>query len=143
MRADPDSASPASQKANGRVRRMEIIISYVLRAGVIASLAIVVAGSVISFIHHPEYVSSSAALQRLTRPGAAFPHTLSDVAAGVRHMQGQAIVALGLIVLILTPVMRVAVSILAFIYQGDRAFTLVTIAVLCILLLSFVLGWAG
>jgi len=62
--------------------------------------------------------------------------------AGVRALRGRAIVILGLLLLIATPVVRVAVSIFAFIYQGDRIFTLITAVVLCLLLLSFVLGKA-
>jgi len=51
-----------------------------------------------------------------------------------------ALVTVGLLLLIATPVARVAVSVLAFIYQKDRVYTLITLAVLCLLLLSFVLG---
>ena len=118
---------------------MENVISAVLRIGVLASLLCVVLGTGISFIHHPEYFSSSIELQRLTQPGAVFPHTPRDIFSGVRKLQGQAIVIIGLILLIATPVMRVAVSILIFLYQGDRIFTLITAIVLCLLLLSFTL----
>jgi len=52
------------------------------------------------------------------------------------------VVALGLLLLIATPVLRVAVSIVAFVQQGDRLFTLITAVVLGILLLSFALGAA-
>ena len=79
-------------------------------------------------------------MKRLTQPGAALPHTLRDVVAGVRGLRGQALVTVGLLLLIATPVVRVGVSILAFFYQRDRIFTLITTVVLCLLLLSFVLG---
>ena len=55
-------------------------------------------------------------------------------------MRGEAIVTLGLLVLIATPVMRVAVSVVAFIQHRDRTYALITAAVLCLLLLSLVLG---
>lgn len=122
-----------------RVYRMENVVSAVLRTGVLASLLCIVIGTCISFVHHPEYFSSPVELQRLTRPGAAFPRTPSDIFSGVRKLQGQAIVIIGLILLIATPVMRVAVSILIFRYQGDRIFTLITAIVLCLLLVSFTL----
>jgi uncharacterized membrane protein len=123
-----------------RVRRVELLISNLLRFGVLASLALILFGTTLSFIHHPAYVSSPEALHHLTQPGAAFPHTQRDVIAGVQAWRGQAIVTLGLLLLIATPVMRVAVSVLAFIYQRDRIFTLITLTVLGILLLSFVFG---
>ena len=55
-------------------------------------------------------------------------------------MKGEAVVAIGLLLMILTPVARVAVSVLAFLYQRDRVFTFITLAVLIILLMSFVIG---
>ncbi len=123
-----------------RVRKVELLISNLLRTGVIASLSIVVIGSVLSFVHHPQYLSSPPALQRLTRPGAAFPHTLGQVLQSVREFRGQGIVAVGLLLLIATPVARVAVSIFAFVYQRDRTFVAITATVLILLLLSFLLG---
>jgi uncharacterized membrane protein len=122
------------------VRRVELLISHLLRGGVVLSLFVIVTGTVLSFVHHPQYVSSPTELQRLTRPGAAFPRTLSEVVAGVRDFRGQAITAAGLLLLIATPVVRVAVSILAFVYERDPAFVLITSVVLCLLLLSFWLG---
>jgi uncharacterized membrane protein len=46
----------------------------------------------------------------------------------------------GLLLLLATPVLRVAVSILAFIYEKDGIFVMITSIVLALLLLSFVLG---
>lgn len=125
-----------------RVRKMELLISNLLRAGVVASLFVIVAGTLLTFIHHPDYVSSATELKRLTAPGAAFPHSLADVATGLRELRGEAIVVLGLLMLIATPVARVFVSIFAFIYQRDRIFTLITSVVFALLVLSFVLGKA-
>jgi uncharacterized membrane protein len=122
------------------IRRAELIISGVLRVGVVTSLLLVLAGSVLTFLHHPQYASSPAELRRLTQPGAAVPRRLTDVAEGIVHLRGQSIVAAGLLLLILTPVARVAVSILAFRAQRDRTYVLITSAVLTLLLLSFLLG---
>ncbi len=96
-----------------------------------------------SFIHHRSYLTSAADMTRLASPSAAFPHTLPDVTRGLREWRGQAFVAAGLLLLIATPILRVAVSILAFLYQHDRAFVAITAAVLIILLLSFLLGKVG
>jgi len=126
-----------------RVIKVELAISTLLRVGVITSLSIVVVGTILSFVHHPDYLSSAPALDRLTRPGAAFPHTLHDVVTGILNLRGQAIVVLGLLLLIATPVLRVAVSVLAFVYQKDHKFTVITLLVLALLLTSFLLGKAG
>ena len=133
-------ALPPSTADRTRTRRVELAIRTLLRVGVTASLAIIVFGTVLSFVHHPTYASSAAELARLTKPGAAFPHTLEQMLAGLREGRGQAVVVLGLLLLIVTPVARVAVSILGFVYQRDRAFVVFTSIVLALLLLSFWLG---
>ena len=136
------AASPANPQEDRRVVRVEIVISWVLRIGVITSLAVVIIGLALIFAQRPKLLSSPTALQELTRRDAVFPHTLSAVFQGISRAQGQgeAIVAIGLLLLILTPVARVAVSVLAFLYQRDRVFTFITLAVLIILLMSFVIG---
>ena len=48
-----------------------------------------------------------------------------------------------LILVILTPISRVAVSIVAFAVEGDRRYVIVTSIVLAILVASLVLGKAG
>jgi uncharacterized membrane protein len=128
--------------ADHRTRQVELLISNLLRIGVVTSLAVVVAGTVLSFVHHPDFLSSPRELARLTTPGAAFPRTPGEVLAGLRRFQGRAVVVLGLLLLVATPVMRVAVSVFAFVYERDRKFVLITSIVLALLLLSFVLGKA-
>jgi uncharacterized membrane protein len=140
MSGTPESPAPAAPHEDHRVVRVEIVISWVLRIGVVTSLAIVLLGLALVFVQHPAFLSSGAELPDLTRFGAVFPHTLPDVFQGIAHTRGEAIVAIGLLLLILTPVARVAVSILAFLYQRDRPFTFITLTVLIILLMSFVIG---
>ena len=50
---------------------------------------------------------------------------------------------LGLLVLIATPVLRVAASVVLFAIQKDWTYTLITAVVLSLLVLSLVLGAAG
>ncbi len=118
----------------------ELLISNLLRSGVVLSLTLVTAGMSLTFFHHPDYFSSGQALQRLTAPEHG-PHELADVLAGAMNARGQAFVMMGLLVLMATPVLRVALSLLVFGRQRDRAFVTVTSAVLALLLLSFV--WGG
>jgi uncharacterized membrane protein len=128
---------------DGQLERVELVISVLLRVGVVVSLLVVVVGTVVSFVHHPAYLYSATDLGYLTKPGGAVPHTIGEVLAGVRAGRGQAIVVAGLLLLVATPVLRVAVAIGAFVVQRDRVFALITAAVLALLLLSFFLGKAG
>ena len=63
----PDHAQPS--------HKVLVVISDLLRIGVITSLSVIVLGTVVSFVRHPDYLSSRQALQHLTHAGAAFPHT--------------------------------------------------------------------
>ena len=130
------TASPAVD----RVRRVELLISVLLRTGVITSLSVVILGMIISFARHNDYFRSPDSFTQLTRSDATFPHTIPAVLSGVRQLRGQALVMLGLLLLIATPVMRVAVSIVAFMYERDLTYVIITSMVLLLLLLSFVLG---
>jgi uncharacterized membrane protein len=121
---------------------MEILISNLLRAGVVSSLSIVVVGMVLTFFHHPDYVRSTQALERLTEPGAAFPNTVPQVIEGVLDGRGQAVIVVGLLLLVATPVLRVALSLIVFLHQRDRIYVAITSLVLVLLLLSFYLGQA-
>jgi len=126
-----------------RVRKVELAISALLRVGVLTSLLVVLIGTVVTFVHHPHYLSSRHDLVHLTRPGAEFPHSVPTVVRGLQHSQGRAIVMAGILLLIATPVLRVAVSVLAFVYQRDRTFVVITSVVLALLLTSFLLGRGG
>jgi uncharacterized membrane protein len=123
-----------------RVHQVELLISYVLRIGVFLSLLVVIIGIGVNFARHPAYFSSHAEMQRLSGAAAVFPHTLKDVFTGVAHGDGSAIIMVGLLLLIATPVLRVAISIFAFAFQRDRIFVIITSIVLILLLVSFFLG---
>jgi uncharacterized membrane protein len=115
-------------------------IVTVLRVGVVLSIVIILIGIVTTFVHHPEYFSSRPELGALTSPQTHFPNTFGDVIDGVRHGEGQAIIMAGLLVLIATPVARVALSVIIFIIARDRLYTAITATVLLILLISFAVG---
>lgn len=125
------------------VQRVERLISTILRTGVLLSLAAVVLGTVLTFIHHPAYLSSSQDLHTLIAPGKSQPNAIAAIFSGMRAGRGPAIVMAGLLMLIATPVLRVGVSILAFLLQKDWVFTLITAVVFALLVLSFFLGRAG
>lgn len=138
-----EPASPSTQAAAEALEQdaasPEWLISNLLRSGVVLSLTLVTLGMSLTFFHHPDYFSSAQALQRLTAPERG-PHDLSDVLADAMNARGQAFVMVGLLVLMATPVLRVALSLLIFSRQRDRAFVTVTSVVLGLLLLSFLLG---
>ena len=133
-------AAPPRDEIDRRVRQVELLISTLLRVGVSLSLVVVVFGTLITFTHHTAYATSRDTLPQAVGPTAEFPHTMRDVFTAALHGRGQGVVMLGLFLLIATPVVRVAFSVLAFIYERDRIFVAITTVVLLLLLLSFFLG---
>jgi uncharacterized membrane protein len=117
---------------------MDTAITALLRTGVLLSVGIIAAGMAITFVHDPDSF--------YTRPassGTHFPNTMSEVLAGVRRGSGQAIMMAGLLVLIATPVARVALSIVIFVIQRDRIYAAITTSVFIILMIAFAIGRAG
>lgn len=68
------------------------------------------------------------------------PHvrTLAGVLAGVRALEPRAWIQLGLMILVATPVARVAFSVVGFALERDRLYVGLTLAVLALLLLGLV-----
>ena len=104
-------------------------ITLLLRVGVVLSVLIIIIGAAISFDQGT-----------LTSRSTHIPNTLNEVFAGVAHQSGPAIIMLGLIVLIATPVARVALSVIIFIIVRDRLYAAITATVFVILLISFAIG---
>ena len=121
----------------------ERAISRILRAGVTASLVTLTAGTLLSFLRGAGYGTRPADVAGLIGPAGSFPRTASWIFGGLLRLDGAAVIVAGLLLLIATPVLRVAVSIASFARERDRAFVAITSAVLCLLLLSLALGRAG
>ena len=126
-----------------RVRQVELAISWVLRIGVLVSVLVIAVGLLLMFLHHPQQarrLDDGSNYRALVRPGADFPHNLAQLRAALAAGRGSGVVVLGVLLLILTPVLRVAVSVLSFVYERDPPMVLVTLFVLLVLVLSFVLA---
>ncbi|MCL4534043.1 MAG: DUF1634 domain-containing protein [Bacteroidetes bacterium] len=73
----------------------------------------------------------------LARQGTvAFPTTFGGVWQGVITLKPFAVIELGALLLVATPVFRVAASVVLFFLEKDAIYTIVTLAVLALLLIS-------
>jgi uncharacterized membrane protein len=70
--------------------------------------------------------------------GSADPTDFSSIGAGLAVLRPIAIAQAGLLVLVATPVVRVAVSLVGFVLERDRLYAAITAAVLALLLISIV-----
>ena len=134
----PEEAAAMAEK----VRKVELAISLVLRIGVVVSVAVISVGLGLMFAHHAAYlpITGQLSYSHLTSRSTPFPHTFSALGHAISKGEGRGVVVLGVLILILTPVLRVAVGVLSFIYEKDPPMTIVTLYVLAVLVGSFFLA---
>ncbi len=116
-----------------RDRRIEIILGNLLRTGVLVSAAVVLLGASIYLSRH----AHEPADYRVFRGEPSEYRTISGVIQSVINGRGQGIIQLGLLLLIATPIARVAFSVVGFAIERDRLYVAFTLLVLAILLYSF------
>ena len=113
-------------------RRMDEIMGRLLRAGVILSAVFVLAGGGVYLARHAEPVTDYRVFQ-------GEPEELRTI-SGIFHealaFRGRGLIQLGLLILIATPIARVAFSVVAFLYQRDWTYVVVTLIVLGLLVYS-------
>jgi uncharacterized membrane protein len=115
-------------------QRMEDIIGNLLRVGVALSAGVVLVGAAIYLIRH----GLEPANYHVFR---GEPSDLRNIAGIVRKaftFEGRAIIQLGLLMLIATPVVRVAFSVFGFAEEHDRMYVGITLVVLTVLLYSLI-----
>ncbi len=120
-------------------KRFERMIANLLRIGVILSAAVVLMGGLAYLVQHghdhPVYhdFHGEPALYR----------SITSIVTAATHGDSLAVIQFGLLLLIATPIARVALSLVAFSIQRDRAYVVVTLLVLIILLYSLLFNPSG
>lgn len=115
-------------------RRVESIVGNLLRAGVILAGSVVLAGGLIFLARH----GTQPANYRVFLGEPSDLRRLRGIVHGAIALRGRAVIQLGLILLIATPIARVAFSMFGFAEEKDRMYVLFTGIVLVVLLYSLV-----
>jgi len=117
-------------------QNVEEWIGNLLRMGVTLASAVVLFGACVCLIRHgkeaPQYHVFVGEPQDL--------RTISGIMKDVLAFRGSGIIQFGLLLLIATPVARVAFSLAAFAIQRDRLYVVVTLIVLAVLVYSLAGG---
>jgi uncharacterized membrane protein len=126
---------------------MELLISHVLRVGVLLSAAIILTGVLLFAVRQdtgyakvlPRRLPELLSFHQANGP-AYFPTSLAEVWKGALEGKPYGIICLGILLLIATPVVRVALSVIFFLVQGDWLYVGITLFVLAVLLVSMFAG---
>jgi uncharacterized membrane protein len=127
----------SGQRPGWSDQQVEERVGNLLRYGLIIATAIVVLGAAIYLGRHAD---EEPAL-RLFHGEPPELRGLDGIIDVARDWRGRGIIQLGLLVLLATPVARVAFSIVAFTLQRDWLYVPITLLVLAVLLYSIVGGY--
>ena len=113
-------------------QQIENIVGNLLRIGVTISATVVLVGALIYLFRH----GHEAAHYGVFRGEPSEYKSFNGILKGVFALSGRAFIQLGLLLLIATPVARVAFSVWGFAAEKDKLYVVFTLIVLSILLYS-------
>jgi uncharacterized membrane protein len=111
-------------------------IGGLLRVGVIVAAIVTALGGALLLMQHGGDPVAHATFQG----EPAFLVSIAGIVRGALAFNGDAIAQLGLLLLIATPVARVAFTLVAFALQRDRTYVVITTIVLALLVYALVFG---
>lgn len=114
------------------IEDVELIIGKIMQIGVLIAGAVLIIGVIALLVQGDGGYAANA-----------HPYRPGTILAGVAAFKPYAIMMLGIFLLILTPVLRVVVSIYAFIKEKDKLYAWITTVVLIILVIAMIIGYAG
>lgn len=125
-------ASKETKQTQSEMSKVENVIGVIMQIGVITSAVVIIIGLLIFFISGQSGYA-----------GNTFPHSFVAIWHGLLGLKPYAVIMLGLFLLILTPALRVLVSIYAFAMMKDRMYVWITSIVMVILVIAMVIGMYG
>lgn len=121
-----------SRRGTWSEHQVEQVVANLLRLGVLIATVVVMLGGVLYLIHH----RAEAVNYQFFRGEPPDFRTPEEVAKAVLSGRRRGIIQLGLLLLMATPVARVALSLLIFVQQRDFTYVVVTLMVLTGLMYS-------
>jgi uncharacterized membrane protein len=112
--------------------KMELAISRMLRAGVSVAAVVVFIGGLLYLLQAHGVVPDYVHFHGIASPADRIPPLLV-----AHHLDSRNIIRLGILLLIATPIMRVAYCVYSFAAQKDKIYVVVSSIVLSVLLYSF------
>jgi len=113
-------------------KQLDQVVGNLLRAGVITAAAVVGAGAVLYLLQFGQVAPEFMRFQGV--PPAL--ENVADIVTAALRLEGKAVIQLGLLLLLATPIARVIILLFAFAAQRDRTYVAITAVVLIVLLMS-------
>lgn len=120
-------------------RDFQQLIGNLLRYGVWISLSIAFLGGIVYLSNHGTETVNYA--QFLENDRSIF-QVVASVLEGVKIGQGESLIFLGIVMLFLTPVLRVVLSLFSFLLEKDYLYVVITLIVVAIIGMSIFLGFS-
>ncbi|GBD18294.1 hypothetical protein HRbin27_00789 [bacterium HR27] len=130
------SGMPDTATLNPVQERIDLLISRVLRFGVLVAAAIGAIGLLLFFVRGPQPSDPQTLHELLALRSGTLRTSLQALVSGILSGQPDDVMRLGLLVLILTPTARVALTLVLFALERDFVFVVIALVVLVILLLG-------
>lgn len=111
-------------------------VSRLLLTGVIVSGSVVLAGGIYYLLRHG---GEPADYHRFAGQPAVDRH-IGGIIRGAIALRARSIIQLGMLLLIATPILRVALALVGFALEKDRKYVVITAIVLAVLLYSLISG---
>jgi len=124
--------------ATHRTSSARAAMALLLRLGVVTSAVIVMGGGAAFLATHGTDTAHFGVFQG--EPSDL--RGVSAIATGAADAEPRSVIMLGLLILIATPILRVAFSVAIFVFERDTPFVVVTLIVLAVLLFGL-LGQHG
>lgn len=129
-------ASDTALQGTAAQEQLNLLISQVLRAGVLLAAAIGAVGLLLFFVRGPQPGEPQSLHELLTLRAGPLATSPSQLVQGILTGKPEDIMRLGLLVLILTPTARVALTVILFLLERNFVFVVIASIVLVILLLG-------
>ena len=127
-----------TNQTEGRLsdQAVEQLVGRLLQIGVAVSAIVVIVGGILLLVHHggevPDYATFRGEPESI--------RTLYGLVHGLMAVDARSIIQFGLLLLIATPILRVAFTWVAFLLQRDWVYVAITSVVLVLLLFGLISG---
>ncbi|AXB57530.1 DUF1634 domain-containing protein [Flavobacterium fluviale] len=115
------------------------IIGNLLRYGVWISLAVAFMGGIVYLMHNGSQIEDYSVFKENDRN---IFEVIADVYNGAVQGNGESLIFTGIVLLFLTPVLRVLLSLFSFLLEKDYLYVGITLIVITIIIISISFGFS-